>query len=86
MHYNPYFAGRWIAMPPPLFEDGVTYSDETPASIQQMARDLTNFLMWTAEPKMEERKVTGIKVIMFLVVLTVLLFFVKRRVWRTVEH
>ncbi|WGF86890.1 cytochrome c1 [Marinivivus vitaminiproducens] len=86
MHYNPYFAGHWIAMPAPLFEDGISYSDETPATVEQMAHDVTNFLMWTAEPQMEARKQTGIKVVLFLIVLTVLLYFVKRKVWSDVEH
>ncbi len=85
LHYNAYFPGHQIAMPSPLFEDGVTYGDETPATVDQMAHDVTAFLMWAAEPKMEERKETGIKVLIFLVIFTVLLYAAKRRVWRDIH-
>ena len=79
--YNRYFPGNQIAMPPPLFEDAVTYDDGTAASVDQMASDVTHFLMWTAEPYLEERKETGLKVLIFLVVFTGVLYAVKRKVW-----
>lgn len=85
MNYNPYFGGAQIAMAAPLFEDGVEYADGTKASVEQMARDITTFLTWAAEPEMEARKGMGIKVMIFLVLLTVLLYMVKRKVWRDVH-
>ena len=85
MDYNPYFGGSQIAMPPPLLEDGVEYADGTKASVDQMARDVTTFLTWAAEPDMEARKRMGIKVMVFLVLMTVLLYMVKRKVWSDVH-
>jgi ubiquinol-cytochrome c reductase cytochrome c1 subunit len=82
MHYNRYFDGRQIAMAPPLVaDDQVTYTDGTPATVDQMARDVTAFLTWASEPHMEERKETGVKVMLFLAVFTIMMYFVKRRVW-----
>ena len=85
-HYNAYFPGHIIAMPPPLSEDQVTFSDGTPGSVDQMARDVVQFLGWAAEPKLEERKGMGIKVVLFLVVLTGLTFALKRKIWSDVPH
>ncbi len=81
MLYNKYFPGHQIAMPDPLNPDQVTYSDGTKATVDQMAKDVTTFLAWTAEPEMEQRKALGVKVILFLIVLTFLLYAVKRKVW-----
>ena len=81
MSYNPYFPNRLIAMPPPLADDGVEFADGTKATVNQMAKDVTTFLAWTAEPEMEERKRLGIKVILFLLVMTGLLFALKRKIW-----
>ena len=81
MAYNVYFPGKQIAMPPPLSEDGVEYADKTKATVAQMASDVTTFLAWAAEPELEERKRLGIKVLLFLVVLSGLLYAVKRRIW-----
>jgi len=86
MSYNHYFAGNQIAMPPPLFEDGVEYVDGTPATVEQMAEDVSHFLMWAAEPNLETRKRMGVKVMLFLIVLTALLYASKRMVWSRVEH
>lgn len=80
-NYNKYFAGHVIAMPPPLSEGMVTYADGTEASVDQMAHDVSAFLMWAADPKLEQRKQTGIKVLLFLLVFTGLLYAVKRKVW-----
>jgi ubiquinol-cytochrome c reductase cytochrome c1 subunit len=85
-HFNAFFPGHIIAMPPPLSDDQVTYADGTGATVSQMSRDVTQFLMWAAEPKLEERKGTGIKVILFLVVVTGLTFALKRRIWADVPH
>jgi len=85
MSYNPYFSGGQIAMAAPLFDDLVEYADGTPATVDQMAKDVTSFMAWAAEPTMEVRKRTGIKVILFLLVLTGLLYAVKRKVWSDVH-
>ncbi len=85
MSYNPFFAGSQIAMPEPLYEDAVEYADGTAATPEQMAQDLTVFLAWTAEPEMEERKRMGVKVMIFLLIMTVLLAFVMRQVWADVH-
>jgi ubiquinol-cytochrome c reductase cytochrome c1 subunit len=85
-YYNAYFPGHIIAMPPPLSADQVTYADGTSATVPQMAQDVAEFLMWAAEPKLEERKGTGLKVILFLVVLTGLTFALKRKIWADVPH
>jgi ubiquinol-cytochrome c reductase cytochrome c1 subunit len=81
MNYNKYFSGHKIAMPAPLIEEGVEYSDGTKATIEQMAKDVTVFLAWAGEPKLEQRKNMGLKVILFLLVLSGLLYAVKRKVW-----
>jgi cytochrome c1 len=85
-YYNVSFPGHVIAMPPPLNPDQVTYADGTPATVEQMSKDVSQFLMWAAEPKLEARKQTGIKVLLFLVVLTGLTFALKRKVWADVKH
>lgn len=83
--FNAYFPGYGIAMAQPLYEDSVAYADGTPATIDQMAADVSHFLMWAAEPKLEDRKGTGIKVLIFLVVFTGVLYAAKRKVWKDVH-
>lgn len=85
-YYNAYFPGHVIAMPPPLSDDQVSYADGTAATVEQMSSDVTQFLTWTAEPKLEERKQAGLKVMLFLVVLTGLTFAMKRKIWADVPH
>jgi ubiquinol-cytochrome c reductase cytochrome c1 subunit len=87
MSYNQYFpVGQFqIAMPPPLSDGAVTYADGTEATVDQMARDVATFLTWAAEPEMEDRKRTGVKTILFLIVLTGLFYAVKRKVWADVH-
>lgn len=80
LYENSAFGGN-IAMPPPLSEGLVTYSDGTPASVEQMSQDVAAFLMWTAEPKLMARKATGLTAVLFLVVLTVLLYFTNKKIW-----
>ena len=86
-HYNPYFPGGIIKMAPPLVSDGqVTYQDETNPTIDQMSIDIVNFLQWTAEPEMQERKSMGMKVMFFLLVMTGFFFVAKKRIWKDIEH
>jgi ubiquinol-cytochrome c reductase cytochrome b/c1 subunit len=80
-YYNKYFPGHAIKMPNPLSDGQVTYSDGSPATVAQYAKDVTTFLMWAAEPHMEARKQLGLQVFVFLILLTGLLFFTKKKVW-----
>lgn len=84
MYYNPYFAGEFIAMAPPLVDGQVTFDDETVSSIHQMSKDMVVFLQWASEPEMEQRKKMGIKVIIYLIITTYLLYQAKKVVWRNV--
>ncbi|MCE2509759.1 MAG: cytochrome c1 [Alphaproteobacteria bacterium] len=81
MSYNRAFPGHQIAMPQPLYEDLIEYEDGTPASVEQQAKDVTTFLAWAAEPELEARKSLGLKVLLFMILLTAMLYAVKRRVW-----
>jgi cytochrome c1 len=86
MYYNTAFPGHQIAMPPPLVEGVVEYADGTAPTVENYSRDVTAFLMWAAEPKLEERKRMGLKVLLYLAILSLLLFLSKRALWRNVEH
>jgi ubiquinol-cytochrome c reductase cytochrome c1 subunit len=85
MYYNEYFPGHQIAMPPPLSDDRVTYADGTQATLDQQSRDVTAFLAWASEPNLEDSKRMGISVLLFLIVLTGLLYALKRQVWSDVH-
>jgi len=61
MHYNPYFSGGQIAMPPPLNDGTVEFADGTPSTVSQMAKDVSTFMLWAAEPAQDERKLMGLK-------------------------
>jgi ubiquinol-cytochrome c reductase cytochrome c1 subunit len=84
-YYNLYYPGHMIAMPPPLHDKGVVYTDGTVASVDQMAKDVVAFLSFAAEPELEERKQLGIKVILYLMLTTVLFYFTMRRIWKRVH-
>jgi len=84
--YNPYFPNHWISMPPPLTDDILTYQDGTPATVDQMAKDVVVFLQWAAEPEMEQRKEIGLRVLIFLSILTTMLYVIKRRIWKNIKH
>jgi ubiquinol-cytochrome c reductase cytochrome c1 subunit len=87
LHYNPYFANLNIAMPPPLVAEGqVTYTDGTKPTVDQMAKDVAAFLVWTAEPKLENRHRTGVAVVIFLLIATTLAWFSYRNIWAGVKH
>jgi ubiquinol-cytochrome c reductase cytochrome c1 subunit len=81
LHYNRYFPGHMIAMPPPLSEGQVAYEDGTEATVEQMAADVTEFLHFVAEPNLEARKQTGLKAMIFLVALAGIVYAYKRKVW-----
>lgn len=81
LSYNAYFPGHQIAMPAPLYGDDVDYADGTEATIEQQSRDVTEFLAWAAEPNLERRKNMGIKVILFLIIMTGLFYASKRKIW-----
>jgi len=85
MHYNAWFAGHQIAMAAPLSDDRVAYADGTNATVSQMAKDVTTFLAWASEPNLEARKALGVKVILFLIILTGLLYAAKRKVWSSLH-
>lgn len=101
-YYNPYFpgdvTGNWtgpadkvppggfIGMPPPLADGRVTFDDGTPSTLSNEARDVAAFLAWAAEPKMEERKQFGLGAMIYLLILTGLLYASYRRIWRNVSH
>lgn len=75
-----------IAMANPLSEGIVEYSDGTEATVEQMAKDVTEFLAWTADPKMEARKSLGLATMLYLLILSILMWFAYRTVWRNVKH
>ncbi len=84
-YYNTYFPGHLLAMPPPLNDGQVTYADGTKASVEQMSRDVVEFLTWTSNPEMEARKRMGVKAVLFLTLLTGLTYAVKKKVWKDVH-
>jgi ubiquinol-cytochrome c reductase cytochrome b/c1 subunit len=79
--YNDYFPGHALAMPPPLSDKRVDYTDGSPTTVDQYAKDVSAFLMWASEPSLETRKRIGFQVIIFLIILSGLLYFTKKRVW-----
>jgi ubiquinol-cytochrome c reductase cytochrome c1 subunit len=85
MYYNKYYSGNLIGMPQPLYEDGVTYADGTKATQEQMAKDVTEFLFWSANPHMEERKKIGIKVICLLIIFSIIMYFTNRKIWEKIK-
>ncbi|GGY91316.1 cytochrome c1 [Novosphingobium colocasiae] len=87
LHYNPYFANLNLAMAPPLTAEGqVTYADGTKATVDQMAQDVSAFLTWTAEPKLDKRKQTGWAVLGFLLFATILGYMSYRNIWAGKKH
>ena len=81
-YYNPYFIGWNIAMPPPLTDNQVTFAGGAPAKIEDEAKAVVTFLSWTSEPHLEDRHRMGLGVMVFLIVLSGLLYFSYRRVWK----
>ena len=86
LYFNPYFPNLNLAMAPPLTSTGqVTYDDGTESSISQMAADVSAFLTWTAEPTLVKRKQTGLPVLAFLLIATILAFMAKKQIWAAVK-
>ena len=87
LHYNPYFANLNLAMPPPLTSDGqVSYEDGTKPTVDQMARDVAAFLVWTGEPTLESRHAAGLAVAIFLLIATILAYFAYQQVWHEAKR
>ena len=85
MYYNAAYPGHLIAMPQPLYGDDVEYVDGSATSIDALSADLTQFLMWAAEPKMEVRKRIGVAAVFFLSIFVILSYLAKRRIWADIH-
>jgi ubiquinol-cytochrome c reductase cytochrome c1 subunit len=85
VHYNKYMYGNKIKMSAPLSDGIIEYSDGTNASVEQMSKDVTTFLMWAAEPSLEARHQMGFKAIVYLIILTILVYFSMKRIWSRIE-
>ena len=86
LYENTAFPGGWISMAPPLSDDAVTFEDGSPTDLHSLAKDISAFLMWTAEPKMMARKQAGLVSVLFLIVLSVLLYLTNKRLWWPIKH
>jgi cytochrome c1 len=87
MHYNKAFPGHQIAMPPPLSDGVVSYANKKiPETVDQYATDVSAFLMWAAEPTLEERHIVGARIMIFLFVFAVIMYLAKRAVWQGEHH
>lgn len=84
-HYNPYFAGGKIGMQAPLYDEILEYEDGTPATTSQLAKDVSTFLCWAAEPEHDERKRMGMKAMIYLSILGALSFYFKRAKWAVLK-
>ena len=85
LNFNTFMPGQKIAMANPLADGVVEYSDGTPATAAQYAKDVSAFMMWAAEPKLEERKQLGFRVMIFLLVFASLVYFTKKKLWADVK-
>ena len=85
VYYNKYMDGKKIKMSNPLSEGIVTYSDGTAATEAQMAKDVTTFLTWTAEPHLETRHKMGVKVLIFLTIFSLLVYLSMKRIWSRID-
>ena len=85
VYYNKYMAGNKIKMSNPLSDGIVEYSDGTEATIDQMSRDVVTFLSWAAETHMEARHKTGFRAIIYLIIITILVYFAMKKIWSRVE-
>ena len=85
VYYNKYMAGNKIKMPNNLMDGLVEYADGTESTVDQMAKDVTTFLAWAAEPELEERHRTGVKVIIYLILLTTLVYLSMKKIWSRID-
>ena len=85
VYYNKYMAGQKIKMPKVLSDGLVEYADGTVSSEAQMAKDVTTFLAWAAEPELEERHKTGVKVLIYLILLSILVYLSMKRIWSRID-
>ena len=85
VYYNKFMYGNKIKMPVPLSDGLVEYNDGTVATEEQMAKDVTSFLMWSAEPHLETRHKTGFRVIIYLIILTILVYMTMKKIWSRIE-
>ena len=85
VYYNKYMYGNKIKMPKPLDDDVVEYNDGTKATEEQMAKDLVTFLAWTAEPHLEARHKMGFRATIYLIILTILVYFSMKKIWSRIE-
>ena len=85
VHYNKYMYGNKIKMANPLSDGLVEYADGTESNVEQMSKDVTTFLMWAAEPHLEARHQMGFKAIVYLIILTILVYFSMKRIWSRIE-
>lgn len=87
LYYNPYFPNLNIAMPPPIIADGqVTYSDGTRATVDQMSKDVSAFLNWSAEPNLERRHAAGLASFLFILVFCFLSYGAYKNIWAGLKH
>jgi ubiquinol-cytochrome c reductase cytochrome c1 subunit len=86
LYGNKAYPGGWINMAPPLYGDDVEYMDGTEATLERSSKDVSEFLMWAAEPKMVERKQAGVRNMAFLILFAVLLYFSNKKLWKRVKH
>ena len=86
LNYNKFFPGHQIAMAKQIDNELVTFADGAPNDAAHIAKDVTTFLHWVAEPKLEARHSTGLRVLLYTLLFTVLAYLAKRRIWANVEH
>ena len=85
MYYNKWIDGNQIAMPNPIYDESVDYDDGTSNSAEQIAKDVTAFLKWAAEPELEDRKRLGIKVILFFIIFGISVLLLKNSLWKDIH-
>ena len=85
VYYNKYMIGNKIKMPNNLIDGLVEYSDGTESTVNQMAKDVTTFLAWSAEPELETRHKLGIKVMIYLFLLTILVYLSMKKIWSRID-
>ena len=86
VYYNKYMYGNKIKMSSPLSDGLIEYSDGTESTTEQMAKDVVTFLTWSAEPHLESRHKTGFRVIVYLIILTILVYLSMKKIWSRVEN